>query len=143
MRISDDPRRFEVGSRLERVDGRELVIRGTRSERGDRMLAKFDGVDDRAAAEGLRGPLYVPGADARSLADDEFWPQDLVGFEVVLASGDPVGTVARVDFGVAHDLLAVDTPGGERLVPLVKEIVVEISSPGHRVTIDPPADLVD
>ncbi|CAN5775587.1 ribosome maturation factor RimM [soil metagenome] len=143
MLISEDPRRFEVGSRLERADGQEVVIAGARSRRGDRMLAKFEGVDDRFAADGLRGPLYAPAGDVRPLAEDEYWPQDLVGYEVRLASGAAVGTVTRVDFGVAQDLLAVETPGGERLVPLVKEIVVDVSSAGRRVTIDPPAGLVD
>ena len=141
--ISDDPRRFEAGAHLERADGSELVVERTRSRRPDRLLVKFAAVDDRGAADVLRGPLYVPASDTRALGDDEFWPQDLVGCEVMLASGDAVGTVARVDFGVAHDLLAVATPRGERLVPLVKDIVVEVSSAGRRVTIDPPAGLVD
>jgi 16S rRNA processing protein RimM len=141
--ISDDPRRFEPGARLERADGQLLVLEGTRSRRDDRMLAKFQGVNDRAAADALRGPLYVAASDTRSLADDEFWPHDLVGYEVVLVSGEVVGSVARVDFGVAHDLLAVDTQGGERLVPLVKEIVVDASRAKRSLRIDPPAGLVD
>ena len=144
MPISDDPRRFEAGARLERADGRELVIEGTRSRRDDRMLAKFQGVDDRTAADGLRGPLYIPASEARALAEDEFWPRDLVGFEVLHVSGEVVGAVVRVDFGVAHDLLAVDTRGGgERLVPLVKEIVVDVSTSKRCLKIDPPAGLVD
>ena len=58
-------------------------------------------------------------------------------------SGIEVGTVARVVPGPAQDLLALDTPVGERLVPLVKEIVVEIDTRNRRVVLDPPQGLLD
>ena len=142
IRISDDARRFEAGSELLHEDGRALVVAGARSHRA-RLLVKFEGIDDRAAAETLRGALYVPAKAARELGAGEFWEHDLAGLEVVHArSGDVVGTVSRVVVAPAQDLLAVDTPGGERLIPLVGAIVVDVDVPAGRVTIDPPEGLL-
>jgi 16S rRNA processing protein RimM len=51
--------------------------------------------------------------------------------------------VSSVVHGPAQDLLAVSTERGERLVPLVKEIVVEVDVRARRVVIHPPAGLLD
>jgi 16S rRNA processing protein RimM len=140
--ISDDPRRFQAGSVLLRVDGTELVVESARRH-ADRFLVKFSGIESRDAAALLRGPLYVSAADVRTLGEDEFWPHDLEGCEVVDVTGAVVGAVRAVIPGSAQDLLAVDTAAGERLVPLVKEIVVAVDVAGRRVTIDPPPGLLD
>lgn len=142
IRISDDPRRFDAGSELVHEDGRTLTVESTRDHR-NRFLVKFAGVDDREGAEALRGPLYVPGADARSLEPGEFWAHDLEGLDVVHAgTGDVVGKVAYVAEGPAQDLLVLDTPAGERMIPLVAEIVVEVDVAGGRVRVDPPEGLL-
>ncbi|MDQ3957721.1 MAG: ribosome maturation factor RimM [Actinomycetota bacterium] len=140
--ISDDPRRFEAGSRLEQADGRTLVVRSARNH-GNRFLVAFEGYEDRDAAETLRGALYVDAADARELDADEFWEHELTGLTVVRADGgDIIGTVSHVQEGPAQDLLVVDTPAGERLVPLVAGIVVEVDVAAGRVTLDPPQGLL-
>ena len=140
--ISDDPRRFEPGSQLVHEDGRTLAVESARDHR-DRFLVKFVGVGDRTAAETLRGALYVDAGDARDLEPGEFWEHDLAGLDVVhAATGETVGTVSRVEAGPAQDLLVLDTPRGERLVPLVSEIVVDVDVPGRKVTVDPPEGLL-
>lgn len=139
--ISDDPRRFEPGSTLLREDGSALTIVAVHRH-GNRVLVRFDGISDRTSAESLRGPLFVPGHDARRLDENEFWPHDLVGCTVTAPTGD-VGTIAEVVPGAAQDLLRVDTPKGERLIPLVGDIVVSVDTSERRVTIDPPDGLLD
>jgi 16S rRNA processing protein RimM len=142
IRISDDPRRFEPGSQLLHEDGRSLVVESARDHR-NRFLVKFEGVDDRDAADALRGPLYVESSDARDLAEGEFWEHDLEGLEVVRAgTGERVGTISYVQPGPAQDLLVVDTPAGERMVPLVADIVTAVDLSAGRVTVDPPEGLL-
>lgn len=142
IQISDDPRRFEAGSRLLHEDGRALVVESARDHR-NRFLVKFEGIEDRESAETLRGPLYVPSDEARELEPGEFWEHDLTGLDVVRAvSGDVVGKVARIEEGPAQDLLVVETPAGERLVPFVAEIVVEVDVGAGKVTVDPPEGLL-
>ncbi len=140
--ISDDPRRFEPGSQLIHADGRELTVRRARRHR-DRFLVTFEGFTSRPAAEGLRGALFVDPDDVRELGDDEYWSEDLVGCLVVHVDGREVGTVGDVVASPAHDLLSVATAAGERLVPVVKEIVREVDPAGRRIVVDPPDGLLD
>jgi 16S rRNA processing protein RimM len=140
--ISDDPRRFAPGSRLFHENGRELVVSSARRHR-DRYLIAFHGIESRDDAEGLRGALYVDAADLRELEEGEFWTRDIIGLEVFGARGERVGTVTDVRPGSAQDLLVVETDRGQRLVPMVAEIVTGVDVEGGQVTIDPPAGLLD
>ena len=141
--ISDDPHRFDPGSLLVHADGTRLVVEGSHVHKGDRLLVKFEGVDSRDAAELIRGAVFVSEDQRRNLEEGEYWPQDLVGCRVVTVAGDQVGEISDVVEGPAQDLISVDRDGGTFLVPLVKEIVVEVDVGSRRVTIDPPAGLVD
>lgn len=142
VRISDDPRRFEPGSQLLHEDGRALVVSEARTHR-NRFLVRFEGFEDRDAADTLRGALFVPAGEARELEAGEFWEHDLEGLEVVhTRTGEVVGVVSHVLAGAAQDLLAIDTDAGERLVPLVAEIVTEVDVEARRVSIDPPEGLL-
>jgi 16S rRNA processing protein RimM len=142
VRMSDDPHRFDVGAALTREDGTELVIERTRVHR-DRFLVKFAGVDTRTDAEGLRGTLYTAAGERRDLAENEFWVDDLRGLEARLEDGTTLGIVSEVLPGTVHDHLAVATSEGERLVPLVKEIVTRIDLAARVVVIAPIPGLFD
>lgn len=142
VRISDDPARFDRGARLIHETGRVLVIATSRAHQ-DRLLVKFEDVDSRTQAEELRGALYIRSDDLRDLESDEFWEHDLTGCEVTMIDGAIVGSVTRVLNTPAQDLLVVDTAGGERLVPMVKEIVVKVNVADGQITIDPPEGLLE
>ena len=140
--ISDDPRRFEPGASLHHADGRTLTVETHRTHR-DRVLVKFSGVESREDATSLRGAVYVPSSETRTLEPGEFWHDDLVGCTVVLADATEVGTVSDVIAAPAQDLLEIETTAGTKLVPLVKEIVTRIDLEARRIAIDPPDGLLD
>jgi 16S rRNA processing protein RimM len=142
IRISDDPHRFDVGAELIHEDGRTLVVASARPHR-DRFLVRFEGIDDRPSADLARGRLYIRQEDARDLEEDEFWPHDLVGCEVLDPDGAPLGTVSGVQLGGVQDLLVLDTPRGERLVPLVQAIVTDIDLVARTAVVDAPPGLLD
>ena len=142
IRISDDPHRFDPGATLLHEDGRELTVRSSRSHR-DRFLVRFEEAFDRESAQALRGALYVDPSAVRELDESEFWEGDLVGCRVVLADGSEVGEVSDVIVRPAQDLLQIETPRGQRLVPFVGEIVTEVDPETRVVTIDPPEGLLD
>lgn len=142
MPISDDPGRFQPGASVVHADGRVLTVETNRGH-GQRLLIKFEGIDSRADAERCRGTLYIGSNELRRLDADEYWPHELAGCSVVDLSGAPVGTVVGVVPGAAQDLLAIDAAAGERLVPIVKDIVVKVDLGDRKVTIDPPEGLLD
>jgi 16S rRNA processing protein RimM len=141
--LSDAPDRFSPGAELAVGDPdappsqlHRLTVVTARLHQG-RLLTRFDGVDDRDAADRLRGQvLSIPLAAARPLADDEFWAHQLVGLQVVDRDGRDRGTVTDVLPGVAHDLLAVRLPdGSSALVPAVAALITVDLGAG-RVQVD-------
>jgi 16S rRNA processing protein RimM len=140
--ISDDPRRFEAGSRLLRENGSALTVASTRPH-GDRLLVTFDEVGDRDAAEEVRGALFVSTESARPLEEDEFWPHELVGCNVQDTKGNELGRVRELIPGTAQDLLRIESSSGERLIPFVADIVKSVDPAGRRIVIDPPDGLLD
>lgn len=109
----------------------------------DRFLVKFEDYDGREAAETLRGSLFVESDDLRELDDDEFWEHDVVGATVVDRDGTEIGSVRAIEAGPGQDRLVVTTERGERYIPVVREIVVEVDAAAQRVTVDPPEGLLD
>jgi 16S rRNA processing protein RimM len=105
-----------------------------RAGTAERPLVAFDGVDDRAAAEALRGtPLELAGADVPEPEDGAYFRFDLHGCEVF--QGDlRLGAVADVEDGVAHDVLLLDS--GLRL-PFVEAVVPVVDLAARRMEIDP------
>lgn len=123
VRTDEPERRFVPGATL-RVGGRARRLASLRWHSGTLLLA-FEGDTDRTAAEALRGQeiwVDVP-ADEAPAAEGEYWDRQLVGLQVLDAQGSVVGTIGEVLHLPAHDVLVVRTPGGERLVPFVSEIV--------------------
>jgi 16S rRNA processing protein RimM len=110
---------------------REIVRRaGT----PDRPILRLDGIDDRAAAETLRGEeLLVARADAPPLPEGEYWAEDLEGCAVVTPDGRELGHVQQLRALPSCDVLEV----GELLVPMVGDAVLEISLEQRRIVVDP------
>lgn len=142
--LSDDPERFAVGARLEtdEVPSRELVVIGSRSHAHGHLL-RFEGVADRTTAEQLKGvSLTIAPSERRTLEDDEFWPDQLIGLDVIDESGHPLGTVVDVVLAEAQDRLVVETPDEGRVeVPFVSALVGEVDVPANTVVVTPPEGL--
>jgi 16S rRNA processing protein RimM len=113
---------FPVGGRYRLRDG-TVTVRESWLHKGLRVV-RFDGVDDRDAAAGLRDAVLWREASQDDLDEEAYWADDLVGRAVADHEGRPVGWVAGVQDGPAHDYLVVAvTDGPEVLVPAVQELV--------------------
>jgi 16S rRNA processing protein RimM len=91
---------------------------------GKTAVASFEGVDDRSAAEALRGSLVeVDRASLPPLEDGEYYHADLIGLPCVDRAGAPIGTGAGVENYGAGDLLEVEIEAGKRkLIPFSPRI---------------------
>ncbi|KQV17829.1 MULTISPECIES: ribosome maturation factor RimM [unclassified Kitasatospora] len=111
-----------------------------------RLLLRFAGVNDRNAAEALRGTMLIAEIDPEDRPDDpeEFYDHQLIGLDVVLLDGTLVGELSEVVHLPYQDLLTVTRPDGtEVLVPFVTRIVPTIDLENQRAVIDPPPGLID
>jgi 16S rRNA processing protein RimM len=149
-----EPRTDNVDARF--APGVVLSVRGRRvsgvstltvvaaRRHGDRLLVTVEEVADRDAADALRtAELTAPALDEAPEDPDEFHDHQLEGLPAVLLDGTAVGTVGAVLHGAGGELLALDTPGGEVLVPFVAAIVPEVDLAGGRVVLDPPEGLLE
>ena len=134
--FSDNPDRFEPGSAMFFENGLEVRVRASRPN-GGRLLVAFEGVDDRNAAEALRGlTLVVPRSFLPDLPEGEFWPHELEGFAVVTESGRTLGAISDVVANPANDLwVAVDESGAETMVPAIREVIVDVDVKAGRVLV--------
>ncbi|WP_051732045.1 ribosome maturation factor RimM [Kitasatospora phosalacinea] len=111
-----------------------------------RLLLRFAGVKDRTAAEALRGTMLIAEVDPDETPDDpdEYYDHQLIGLDVVLADGTPVGELTEVVHLPYQDLLTVQRADGtEVLIPFVEQIVPTIDLDEQRVVITPPPGLID
>lgn len=143
VRTDDPDARFTVGTSLATEKSGPLTIETVRAHAG-RLLVRFAGYDDRTAAETLRGTLLlVDSAEIPPLPDpDEFHDHELIGLRAVTADGTDLGEVIDVEH-LGQDLLVVQRPDGDVLVPFVTAIVPRIDLPSGQITITPPPGLFD
>ena len=79
-----------------------------RAIKQDVVIAKIDGVDDRNAAETLRGTeLFVLRDDLPKLQDNEYYQSDLIGFDVI-RGGIKIGVVDCFQNYGAGDIIELD-----------------------------------
>jgi 16S rRNA processing protein RimM len=123
-------------ARLVLADGeaREVSLRNPRAVPGG-MIVRLDGVDDREAAEALRGARFeVKRADLEPAGDDEFYVVDLIGCRAEL-HGAPIGEVVAVRDYPTCDVLVVEGAGGCLEIPLLDAYVGDIDLVERRIAI--------
>ena len=124
---SDDPARFEIGSRL-LLEGQPAEVVLTRRVGGGRIAIKLD----RPAPRGAE--LTVDRNELPPLPADTYYVADLVGMEVVDEGGARVGAVADVLPGPANDVLELDSG---LLLPLVEDCVRDVDTAARRIVLNP------
>jgi 16S rRNA processing protein RimM len=132
MLTSDRHERLAPGAEVW-ADDRVLVVATARPLQ-QRVLVRFEGVEDRTAAEALQGTVLR--AAPVPTDGDELWVHELVGAVVCDAAGNELGVVEAVEANPASDLLVLE---GDRLVPLAFVVGHE---PG-RITVAVPEGLFD
>lgn len=107
------------------------------------LIAEVEGVNDRDAAEAIKGRRLYVKREALPQPEDseEFYFADLIGLEARDSSDSLLGYVSAVyNFG-AGDLLELrDEEGGERLLPFTREVVPEVDLTAGRIRVDPPPE---
>ena len=116
----------EAGDRLLQV----RVLGATKSG----LVVRALGIDDRSAAETLRGTrLFIRREALPPPAEDEFYHADLIGLEAELTGVDDappcrIGRVGAVhDFGAAPVLEIERTSAPALMIPFTKEAVPEVN----------------
>jgi len=120
---------------------RRFAIRVTGRVKGA-LIARVKGVDDRDAAEALKGTeLYVPRSALPEPEAGAYYHADLEGLTVETADGRALGTVKAVHNFGAGDVLEVAGGAGRGLMVPFRAGVVSVDLAAGRITVAPPAGL--
>ena len=112
----------------------------------DSVVAKIAGLDDRDAAEALRGcRIFLPRSSFPAATEDEYYWVDLIGLKVVNREGVVLGCVRDLMATGPHSVLCVEyttlREGGssvvdERMIPFVAVYVDAVDLSAKCITVD-------
>ena len=111
----------------------------------DGVVARFEGMDDRNAAEALKGVrIHLPRSAFPATPEGEYYWVDLIGLQVLNREG--------VDLGVVRDLMPTGPTSvlvleyplvqdgvetlAERLIPFVSAYIDDVDRVARRITAD-------
>ncbi len=114
-------------------------------EHSDTVVACAHEVDDRSAAEALRGSrIFISRSSFPTAAQDEYYWVDLIGLDVVNREDVPMGTVRELLSTGAQTVLVLeyqeDGKVCERMIPFVSAYVDDVDLKARRIRVDWQAD---
>ncbi|RYF44874.1 MAG: ribosome maturation factor RimM [Comamonadaceae bacterium] len=110
-------------------------------DHSDTVVAWAEGIDDRDAAEALRGArIFVPRSSFPSTTEDEYYWVDLIGLAVINREGVALGEVQELMSTGPQTVLVLgyeqDGKPQERMIPFVSAFVDKVDLAGKRITVD-------
>ena len=123
-------------------DNAPLKVLKTRVH-GGAILASLEGVDTPERARELVGALVRTEEDnPPPKEEDEYYWTELIGMNVSTTDGRSLGEITRITPTGAHDVLHVEGPFGEVLLPFIDEVVVSVDTQNNEMLVDPLEGLV-
>ena len=122
----------------------KLAIKEAKTH-SDSIVASAHEVEDRTAAEALRGArIFVARASFPPAEKDEYYWVDLIGLIVVNREAVVLGKVRELLSTGAQTVLVIDYEQDgrtlERMIPFVSVYIDEVDLPGRRILVDWQAD---
>ena len=122
--------------------GQERQCEGAKVREGGKgLVATLPGVEDRDAADALRGvEIWVPRAALPAPPAGQFYWVDMEGLRVVNLAGADFGTVSHIFNNGANDVLVAHGER-ERMIPFVlPDYITSVDFEAGMVTVDWDAD---
>ena len=145
--------RWMLATQPDSGDWQSVTVASVRRQ-SKKLLAKLAGIDDRSGADELLGQwIAVRPSQFPRLPRGEYYWSDLTGLGVVNQDGVELGVIAHLVETGANDVLVVrDDPAnvaadttaaadgiaatGERLLPWLPEVIVEVDLEGGRIRVE-------
>ena len=132
--LTDFDDRFDRGARL-LLDGSERRVEWSR-QAGGGLVVKLAGIDNRTVAELYRGRyLEVGEGETRPAGEGRFYHHQLVGLDVLTASGRGLGTLEEVLEKPANDVWVSREGKVEHLIPATHDAVLRVDLEARQVVV--------
>jgi 16S rRNA processing protein RimM len=135
--FTESPEDVAAYGPLTSADGRDFKVSVVGFHQGV-VIARLKGVEDRNAAEALKGvELFVERAKLPAPEDGSFYFADLIGLAVELSDGAALGKVVAVDnFGGGDVVEIAGTDGKTIMIPFTPAVVAKVDMAGGKMTIN-------
>jgi 16S rRNA processing protein RimM len=129
----------QVLARTARTEQSLTITQAEISHKG-LWLVRFEGIEDRTAAEKLQGAdLFIRDCDLPPLPEGQYYVHQIIGLHVRTVAGRDLGPVTEVLATGANDVYV--TAAG--LLPATDEVVKEINLPAGTMLVDPLPGMLD
>jgi 16S rRNA processing protein RimM len=117
-------------------------VRNVRSHRGT-VVVSLEGIDSPEAAAELRGRLVrTAESNLPPKEENEYYWLELIGMKVRTLDGLDLGAVTEIIATGANDVLCVQGPRGEVLLPMIDEVIVDVDAQDGIIVVDPLEGLI-
>jgi 16S rRNA processing protein RimM len=118
----------------------KLAIREAKTH-SDSVVATAQAIDDRSAAEALKGArIFISRSSFPTADKDEFYWVDLIGLNVVNREGIQLGEVKELLSTGAQTVLVMEYElegkTQERMIPFVANFVDDVDLSARKITVD-------
>jgi len=143
---SGHPENFDGYSEIVLVDGSAKLSRqfGVKKSRvhGKTAIVQLTSITTRSEAEAIEGRgVLLSKKHLPDAGEDEYYWHQYVGKLVVDTNGDGLGRVQALFNNGAQDVLVVNGHRGEILIPVTREIIVQVTD--ETLIADPPPGLIE
>ena len=117
-------------------DGTWKTLKASLTSRGEKLIARFDGIEDCDAARTYtHTDIYIDKNQLPKLSSGQYYWSELIGMQVTTNCQNDLGKVAYVFNTGANDILAVQGKK-ERLLPLINDTVVNIDMSKNTILVN-------
>lgn len=113
----------------------QCKVTAARIHKGGYLLT-IAGYATRTEAEGLTGAsVRINRSAMPALEDGEYYNFELIGARVVTDDGRELGAVTGIIETGCNDVLEVDGPDGETLIPAIEQTILKVDVANGRITV--------
>jgi 16S rRNA processing protein RimM len=124
------------------INGERREVQSFRIHKGFAIIG-LEGISDPETARDYTGfPVSVPRSQLPPTEEDEYYWCDLIGLEVSTMDGMNLGVIDGLIRTSANDVIQVQGPHGEVLLPMVEHVVLEVDLEKGRMVVDPLEGLI-
>lgn len=139
--ITEDLEQFKTLKQISIEDdqGKRIFLSIERARfQNNRVILKLATIDDRTAAEQLRGRYIEKRTeDCPPLEEDEFYIFDLIGLSVRTTDNISLGKLVEVLTLPANNVFVVHDDAREYLIPAIKSVIKTVDLEQELIVIEP------
>lgn len=92
------------------------------------VYVKFKGIDSMTEGENLKDAMVaIEKEDRRQLKEDEYFIEDIIGYQVIDENAEKIGQLKEVVKGLANDVFVVSNGEKTWQIPAVKAFILEVN----------------